>query len=504
MPKQRQSIPIVAPGSWGLNTEDSPSEIPLTYAAKADNCVIDKSGRLAARKGLLLTTTLSTPLGSSDGIISTLYHKNDAGDVGLFSSGNSKLFLGTDTLADVSPAAYTITADNWKFESFNDEMWAFQRAHAPLKYDAGGTNLFVAIGGSAPEAHEVLGAAGRLWALDKTGNSTVVYWSALLDGTNWTTGDSGSIDLDLVWPSGYDQGVGLAFFNNQLVIFGRKSIVLYQGASDPSTMSLSDTVSGVGLLSRDCKVDIGTDLIFLSDDGLRSLGRTVATDGSQPLSDVAKQVRTDLIAQMGSQGASAPIKMAHNLKENIFLVIFSQSGITFCFDTKQMLQTNDYKATRWLTGINCANTDVTSTFYLGVTSGICTYSGYQDIQATYNMTYLSNPSDLGAPDVNKILKKIKPVIIGNQTTDVILKWGYGYGSSYSTGVVTLSSGTGALYGVSLFNSGEFYTGGIVVNTPSIYTSGSGDVVSVGLEAVINGNPLSLQEMNMQLITGRTL
>jgi hypothetical protein len=504
MPKQRQSVPIVAPGSFGINTEDSPAELPLTFAAKADNCVIDKSGRLAARKGLLLSTVDKTLLGSSNGIISCLTHKNDAGTVGTFSAGNSKLFRGTDTLVDVSPTAYTINADNWKFESFNDDIWAFQRGQAPLKYDEGGTNKFVAIGGSAPEANEVLGAAGRLWAMDVSGNSTVIYWSALLDGTNWTTGDSGSIDLDLVWPAGYDQGVGLAFFNNLLVIFGKKSIVLYQGAADPSTMSLRDTVNGVGLVSRDSKVDIGTDLIFLSNDGLRSLGRTVANDGSQPLSDVAKQLRTDLIATIASQADCGCIRMAHNRKENIFLLIFQGQGITYCFDTKQILPSGDFRATRWFIDALCANTDISEEFYIGTSEGICTYSGYQDFQSDYNMVYLSNPSDLGAPDVNKILKKIKPVIIGNQTTNVVLKWGYGYGSSYSSEVVTLSTGTGSLYGVALFNSGEFYTGGTVINTPSVYTDGAGDIVSVGLEAVINGNPLSLQEMNMQLITGRTL
>jgi hypothetical protein len=51
MAQQLQSITITAPGFAGINTQDAPLSQEPTFAAVADNCVIDKEGRIAARKG---------------------------------------------------------------------------------------------------------------------------------------------------------------------------------------------------------------------------------------------------------------------------------------------------------------------------------------------------------------------------------------------------------------------------------------------------------------------
>ncbi len=51
MAQQLQNITINAPAFFGLNTQDSPINLDSSFASIADNCVIDKSGRIAARKG---------------------------------------------------------------------------------------------------------------------------------------------------------------------------------------------------------------------------------------------------------------------------------------------------------------------------------------------------------------------------------------------------------------------------------------------------------------------
>ena len=58
-----------------------------------------------------------------------------------------------------------------------------------------------------------------------------------------------------------------------LLVFGEHSIIVYGGADSPASMSIQDTISGVGCIDRKTVQNIGTDLLFLSDDGLRSLGR---------------------------------------------------------------------------------------------------------------------------------------------------------------------------------------------------------------------------------------
>ena len=49
MAQPLQSINLVAPGFKGVNTEDSPIGQDFSFADVADNAVIDKRGRIAAR-----------------------------------------------------------------------------------------------------------------------------------------------------------------------------------------------------------------------------------------------------------------------------------------------------------------------------------------------------------------------------------------------------------------------------------------------------------------------
>ena len=56
MAQQLQSINLVAPAFKGINTEDSPLAQDPSFAEIADNAVIDKRGRIAARKGYLYVT----------------------------------------------------------------------------------------------------------------------------------------------------------------------------------------------------------------------------------------------------------------------------------------------------------------------------------------------------------------------------------------------------------------------------------------------------------------
>ena len=68
MAQNREHIYIAAPGFKGLNTQDSPVAQDATFAAIAENIVIDKYGRIGSRQGLNKLTTSATPLGSSIGI----------------------------------------------------------------------------------------------------------------------------------------------------------------------------------------------------------------------------------------------------------------------------------------------------------------------------------------------------------------------------------------------------------------------------------------------------
>ena len=301
MAQQLQSINLVAPAFKGVNTEDSPLAQDPSFAEVADNAVIDKRGRIASRKGHSVLTTNKTALGSAK-IRAIKEFRDDGGNSKIFSIGNNKILSGTTTLADETPGSYSITADDWKMVTFNDKIYFFQRGFQPLVYDNSGGSVVTlsSVSGaagvtSAMYGNEVLAAYGRLWTADFSSNKSTVYWSDLLIGHDWSGGTSGNIDISKVWPDGYDEIVALAAHNSLLIIFGKHSIVVYQGAESPASMTLADTVAGVGCVNRDTVQYTGADVLFLSHTGLRSFGRTIQ-EKSMPISSLSGNITKDIIS----------------------------------------------------------------------------------------------------------------------------------------------------------------------------------------------------------------
>jgi hypothetical protein len=90
---------IQAPGFSGLNIQDSSVQLSSGYALEAFNCVIDKFGRIGARKGWLpVNTTQLSPAGNVRSIFELV--KSD-GNV-TFSCANNKIYTGTTTLTNLT------------------------------------------------------------------------------------------------------------------------------------------------------------------------------------------------------------------------------------------------------------------------------------------------------------------------------------------------------------------------------------------------------------------
>ena len=56
---------IAAPGFKGVNTQDSSITLEDGFATVANNCVIDKFGRIGSRKGWIAAHTTNTDLGTA-------------------------------------------------------------------------------------------------------------------------------------------------------------------------------------------------------------------------------------------------------------------------------------------------------------------------------------------------------------------------------------------------------------------------------------------------------
>ena len=86
----------------------------------------------------------------------------------------------------------------------------------------------------------------------------------------------------------------------------------------------------------------------------------------------------------------------------------------------------------------------------------------------------------------KFLKKFNLTIIGGASTAVTFKWGYDYTEQYTSQDFTIGSSSAAQYGISEYGGSAEYTASLLVNTPKINATGGGEVVTVGLEAHIEG------------------
>ena len=514
MAQQLQNITVAAPGFFGLNTQESPIGLDPSYASIADNCIIDKLGRIAARKGYNnITTNGAAVLGTSRGVEVIFEFISRANVTTVFTCGNNKIFTGTTTLVEVTlPVGYTISDNNWKVMSFNNDVYFYQSGHQPLISVAGTstlTGLTSTGGGTAPQGNEVLAAFGRVWTCDLADNKYVVYWSSLLAGDNWQGGSAGSVDLTTVWPTGFDEVVSLAEHNGFLIIFGKKSIIIYTGAESPSSdLKLHDTIEGVGCVARDSVQSTGSDLFFLSSRGVMSLGRVVQ-EKSLPLNDISKNVRSDLLQTLAQEthanGHREAIKSIYSPIDAFYLLTFPDSSLVYCFDLRQALENGAYRATTW-TAIKPISFSIFADdhLYMGHDEGIVEYDSYLDGTTKYQMRYFSNPLDFGNASNLKFLKKFNVTIIGGQNTESTLNWGYDYTSDYTKQALTFGTASAAEYGVTEYNTTGEYTASIVIQTPKVNTSGNGEVVTIGIEAEVNDSPFSIQKIDIHALLGRLI
>ena len=519
MSQELKPLTVAAPAFFGLNTEESPVGMSPNFASVADNCVIDSRGRIGARKGhSTVSSNGAAVLESSRGIEGLFEFTSFGGATVVFSTGNNKIFHGTSTLAACAlPDDYTITANNWKITSFNNDVYFFQSGHAPLRSVAGSTTL-VAIAG-APSANEVLSAFGRLWTADIVGNKHTIHVSSLLNGTQWgSAGDAFEINVTQFWPTGYDEIVSLTEHNGLFIIFGKHSMLIYDGAQGgagttdngapaaaASTIFLKDTVEGVGCIERDSVQATGNDVLFLSNRGVMSLGRLIQ-EKSLPLRDVSKNVRTDLMALVDFEAAAGlPVKTVYSPEHAFYLLTLPSSNTIYCFDVRQPLEDGSFRTTTWSGFMPLSFTNITSDgFYMGLSTGIVRYNTYLDILSTYIMSYFSQPLDFGNPSVVKLLKKFNLTVIGGQLASAVLNWGYDYTENFSKQSFTFAETTTSQYNIAEYNTTATFSGGVNVNTPKVNTTGSGNVVTIGVTSVINNNPLSIQKIDILAKLGRLL
>jgi len=513
MPKGLVPASISAPGFFGLNTQNKADILPFQWATKAENAVLDDSGRIACRKGYQQVN--ATAISGSPDVKSIFEYIDASGSTLTILAAGNAIYKdnGDSTLTDISGTITTPTADNWKFQNFNGKCVGFQTGHSPIVLaTVGGTFADITVASGTASSNEVLSAFGRLWILD----GSDLKYSALLDETHWTTG-AGSFDLSTVWINGMDEPVALSEFNGHLVVFGKRSIAVWNnpwvptgtGATDvANNMTLVENIGGVGCIARDSVQHVGTDIIFLSAQGVRSLGRTIQ-EKSMPVNDISKNNNDELNLSVSNETVS-DIKSAYSKVEGFYLINLPSTDRVYCFDLRGTLQDGTFKTTTWETSFKSMFVDGSDNVYFGDAGYLNKYQGFLDGVdsdgsggSTYNLVYESGWNDLGEglSSLVKLPKRIVTLILGGEGQTVVIKWAFDYEDTFSTFLKTLDISDSSGWNVSEYNIGE-YSGGLVYNRIRAPMSKSGQVIKFGMNVEINGAAVAIQQIDMYSKIGR--
>lgn len=513
MPKPLVPVRLPVPGSFGLNLEKEADILPAQWATVADNMVFDDSGRLAARKG---TQDVTSAIAGDPDVETIFEYIDSSGSSLLIFAAENKIYkLVGSTKTDISGTITTPTADDWKFQNFNGKCVGFQSGHAPIVLSSvAGTFADITLSGTqqpTTAANEVLAAYGRLWVID----GTSLKYSDALDETSWNS----LFDLSTVWLNGMDVGVALADFNGYLTVFGRDSIIVYSnpwsptggGGIDTSTMELVENIGGVGCISRDTVIPVGKDIIFLSNEGLLSLGRTIQ-EKSMPMREISRNINDELVRLVQNDSPSA-IKAVYDDVEGAYILSLPASDVCFYFNLRRPLPDQTYRITKWNRSFTGMFYDSNGTLYLGRAGHLMKYSGYYDNADTSGLngtdigiSFTSGWTDLSDIDpqfssLTKIPKSATFLILGGSSLQMFLKWAFDFQDIFSTYTKTLPASGGAEWGEAEWGEAE-WSGGLVFNNIKAPLSSKGLVIKFGISTSVSGEALALQFLNLLLKTGR--
>ena len=570
MAQQQQNITISAPGFQGLNTEDSPLQQDPGFCVVADNAVVDKFGRIGSRKPWTeFTTAINVTYSAASGVASTQIktHRIGNGDingtryvlatVGVYQYDASSVLLQEDyficklttavgpvyELDEISyPALGTASAlADAKIVSFNDRLYIFSATNECLVYDGSTiTKLFTGTNdvdyikpqddsgvlASAIDGDVATAAFGRLWVSGVNGDYQSIYYSDLLIATQWydgravpadTQNTGGIIDVNEYWPRGTDRIVGIVAHNNALFIMGRESILVYNNAAtgDPAGTDgivLADTITGIGCVNRDAIANIGSDVLFVDDSGVRSLGRTIQ-EKSAPLGDLTSNIRRDITDIIAVTADKTTISLSYWPDENLTVVNFSNDAQAFAIEMRAPSVTGGNKVTRWTDTAweRAMYYEVAGEARVLLTSaksgyGLFLYEdGLNYNDEPFEFKYESNSFTFGQPANFKFVKQIDFTVVSTLTdAQAYAGWGYSGRLDYSK-ALTITAQAPAFYNVAYYNQDDEYGPGLTTfKRYRVNAKGSGESVLIGFRTEINGNTLSLQEINVQTLIGRII
>jgi hypothetical protein len=499
--KQLLSIQLVAPGSFGLNTQASTSLLDPVWATLADNMVIDSAGRIAARDGWNDATT--TPISGTPTIeVSHEFRKAD-GTTAIVSAANAKLYSGTDSFTDIT-GSLTPAANDWQFTNFEDKCIGIQQGETPIVWTGAGN--FAAItpsAGTLPTGNTGVAAYGRLWIADA--DKKTIKYCTLLDETDWASAGSGTINMEQVWD--VDEIVSIAAAFGKLIVFGKRNIVVWGDAIgstvglDPSNLFVEDIISGTGSATRDGVQNIGEgDLWYLSQHGVQSMVRVIQ-EKNNPLASITQNNRDYVNDIVDLESGS--IRSVYDEKNSHYILAFPSQSKQIVINAKRQLPDGTYPVTNWaVSNLNSLVYRDDKTLLFGFNNGeYGSYQGNLDGATAISVEYRSGWLSLGEEIAGfvKIFKRWDSIIFMETSADLTLKMFTDFQTWSKDTEVILTTGQ-SQWGIGVWGL-SVWGGGKTLQKVGANVSSTAQYVQLGL-ATDAETDLSIQQFNLIVKRGR--
>lgn len=574
MAQRVNQFTIRGQGFQGLNTEMSPIGSDPSYALRADNCVIDRVGRIAAREAFSADAEIGPNIWANTDLTNiSAYYTNDGYDsyephpvcttvsgtylpesvtveraawggveqmesVGIDPNQPYEYSLGWELNGEVKPCTFpAINTEGLKrslYVHFKEDLFLFSRGNSFLKYNGNGGWEDVAYTPPQTDSGNIvdkidgdiaISAYGRLWVSGVNGDYQTIYYSSLLREDQWYDGKAapdddqntaGIINVSEYWPVDFDQIVNIHAHNGFLLVFGRRSILVYANADqgDPAGengIALQDAISNVGLVERDAICNTGTDVMFCDDTGLRSLARVIqekSTPIGEPSMNVKREFMDMIQAEERSEALVKGIKMAYFPSKSLVVCLFRTSGVAYTFSTERPSTTGGAKTTRWTDCYFSAmyfaeDSDIGRPYLAGMNNkGVLRYKGFRGYEP-YKISFESMSLGVTQNSVQTVIPKsiiylvLSPAVPANARS----KWGFGSHLDYHYDFRIEPDGT-TEYGVAQFGLDEYVGGRSGIWKEKVNTIGAGEFMRVGLEIEINGSSFAIQEIAVNTAIGR--
>ena len=485
------------PGTYGLNTlEDTRTDEETRFGGIVTNGVVGSDGKLTSREDFTLTT------GSYSNTIQALYtwRQKNATEV-ILSAGAGNIYSGTTSLTSrLDYSSNSTTSNSWQFAALGSNVMIVQDGLDPYLMHEDFTSVGFS-GATFSQPNVVIAAFGRLWAADDQtgGRRDVIYWSKLLDGHNWGSGDAGNIDLENAWPNGKDSITALAASGNRLMVFGRETILLYTipASHDPASMSLApeDIISHLGCVARDSVQVTDEGIFFLSDNGIYKIDRLAQTTALLTRAHISKLVNNDILTDLATQTNKTLIRSAYYSKEGWYVISFPTANVTYCVHTRKPVPDVDgaLVITKWTNDSKPFHAfTVTSddTWYSGGENGVHTFGGYTPDGASnaYNLIFAPQWLTYGDDTRLKHAKQMVAVLKAADGQTGTLEWV----KDYKENVVTSQAFTCSTIEFSE-DPGLGYLG--------VKMGGSFNVVKPTLTFPIDGDAVTLHQLQYYATPG---